>query len=624
MGAAAFVGRVGGLAIALGVGVMAGIPVAAADGGSGGPSTDASAASTDTPRATGRNTGRQTRPDRDARRSDQRPGDRRSPAGAPPSATTPPERPAEPAAAVVVPEAKPVAVAQDQDQDQGRAEAPAGAAAVAVTEPDQPAQADAAAHVPAPLAMVTPSQVPSAAPPAAEPAEVTALATASQGGLLDPRAGGVPGGTGESPLSWATLAFARRQIGNTASATAATAGITVNPDVVWSDGVLVGSLDATSGRDLPLTYAVVDRPSLGGKLTWEPRPTGGAPTGRFAYLPDMSTLTNPGQSESFAVLVAEETAFDTFIKGIPLIGALFDPLLKTLHQVPFLSSLLAPIIGSALVVDFTESAATLAAGRPVAFTHLMRSFDDTPISVNYFPATNVATGETSSAPTILNGPELGFPGNTDPFSEWDTSLVNIVPGINPLRTDASPFAGGYSGGGGYNVITWDPRGEYASGGRMQLDNPNFEGRDVSAIITWATSAANVARSQVATDPSGDPFIGMVGGSYGGGIQLAVAGTPDKRVDAIVPSIAWNTLNESLYLNNTFKTTIGSELLLALAVTGARINNQIYAGILSGSLLGFLSSDSQALLTNAGPGLLVKNIQAPTLFIQGIPDILFEL
>ena len=46
---------------------------------------------------------------------------------------------------------------------------------------------------------------------------------------------------------------------------------------------------------------------------------------------------------------------------------------------------------------------------------------------------------------------------------------------------------------------------------------------------------------------------MVGGSYGGGIQLVTAGI-DPRVDVIVPGIAWNNLEDSLYPNQTFKTS----------------------------------------------------------------------
>lgn len=412
----------------------------------------------------------------------------------------------------------------------------------------------------------------------------------------------------------------------TAAATTASAvgsTITVNPEVQWNEGLLLGTVGATSSRDLPLSYSVVDKPSLGGKITWKPDSDGTRPD-LFSYLPYMTTLTEPGSREQFSILVSEVTAFDTFIKSIPVIGDFSDPVLKTLHQLPVVSTLLAPIIGEARLVTFDENPAALAADRPVAFTYLMPSFDRILISVNYFPAVNVANGAVESAPTVLNGPDLGFPGNTDVFSDWDTSLVNIVPGLVALRNDASPLEGGYVGGGGYNVITWDPRGEWDSGGNMQLDNPNFEGRDVSSIITWATSAGTPSQSQIATDLTGDPYIGMVGGSYGGGIQLVVAGTPDKRVDAIVPSIAWNTLNESLYPDANFKTVIGAELLLALAATGARLNGQIYAGIASGVLIGLLSDPSRALLINSGPGVFVNNITAPTLFLQGTPDILFEL
>lgn len=80
-------------------------------------------------------------------------------------------------------------------------------------------------------------------------------------------------------------------------------------------------------------------------------------------------------------------------------------------------------------------------------------------------------GQADSAATIFNGPDLGFPGTTDVFSNWDPSLVNMVPGLSVLRTGDNPFPGGYNSGVGYNVITWDPRGEYASGGVMQLATP---------------------------------------------------------------------------------------------------------------------------------------------------------
>ncbi len=452
--------------------------------------------------------------------------------------------------------------------------------------------------------------------------------------LLTQSADGKPVAPGAAAVTAGMWAFTRRDIvaagsaSPTANSSAAAVfgnSLIVSENVAWQEGLLAGTIDATSTNGLPISYTLLQHPSLGGKISFAPG--SGTPSytpGAFTYVPYMSTLTNPGQNEQFSVLVSEETPFDSFLKGLPVIGLLVDPVLKFLHQVPIVSDLLAPIIGDAQTVKFNENPYSLTDQRPVAFTYMMPSFDGTLISVNYFPAVKVATGEVASAPTVLNGPDLGLPGSIDTYSPWAPSLVNIVPGLTPLRTDASPFPDGYSGGGGFNVITWDPRGEYASGGIMQLDNPFYEGRDVSSIISWATSTANVAQAQVDTDESGDPYIGMIGGSYGGGIQPTVAGTPDKRIDAIVPSIAWNTLNESLYPNEVFKTAIGTELLLALVATGARFNAQIPPAIFTGDLFGWISETAQAVLTAAGAGMLANNIDIPTLLPQGTVDILFEL
>ena len=184
-------------------------------------------------------------------------------------------------------------------------------------------------------------------------------------------------------------------------------------------------------------------------------------------------------------------------------------------------------------------------GAPVAFTVKVISFDGTPISTNFFPASGLQTGE--SANTILEGPGLGSAGTTDPLStDGILSIPGLVPGIAPLR-DA-----------GYNVVTWDPRGEYASGGVLQLDSPDFEAKDVSAIIDMTLALP---------ETDGHQRIGMVGGSYGGGIQLVTA-TIDPRINAIVPGIAWNTLNSSLYPKDVFKSAWGTLLTLDLLEAGA--------------------------------------------------------
>jgi ABC-2 type transport system ATP-binding protein len=207
-------------------------------------------------------------------------------------------------------------------------------------------------------------------------------------------------------------------------------------------------------------------------------------------------------------------------------------------------------------------------------------------------------------------PGLASAGISNPFSTCGicggTPKSAETLGVKPLR-DA-----------GYNVVTVTPRGEFNSGGILQLDNPFYEGRDVSAVVSWIASDTDAE-----LDGSGDPKVGMVGGSYGGGIQLTAAAT-DPRIDAIVPDIAWNSLNSSLYPDNTFKTAYGSLLYLSLLTTGARVNDLIPRAILTGDIFGWITESAQAVLASSGPTTLLNQLQAPTLLTQGIVDVLFPL
>ncbi|MCW1957196.1 MAG: hypothetical protein KIH64_001345, partial [Mycobacterium sp.] len=487
---------------------------------------------------------------------------------------------------------------------------------------------------------VAPEAVP--APTDAVASAVTAVAALGSGSDPSAAPGGLP--SSESPLSWALLAAARRQ-----SPTASSIfnnHITANPTIAWGaplgpdnaktplPGVLVGAVNATSSKDLPMSYVVVRKPDAGGKI-------GGGPLlpltnfygseGGFSYLPYSSTLTTPGATENFAIMAMELSKFDQAIEKLfGGLGKLLVPqVLAIIHRIPIVGDLLSPLIGQAKIVPFDIVPNTLAAQRPTAFTYKMPSFDGTPISVNYFPATNVATGAVESAPTVLAASGLACAANTDPLTRYGqlfpaNQFGSLTPGIAPLRDDyfKSTLLGGleYSGGGGYNVITWDPRGEFASGGQLNIDNPFLEGRDVSSIISWLTSDTNVARAQVKTD-AGDVLVGMTGGSYGGGIQLT---TVDPRIDAITPEIGWNSLISSLYPDGAFKTGWATILAAALAFTGARVNPAIYLGILQGDLFGKLSPSSEAVLASVGPTTLLTKEQAPTMLFQGIHDTLFPL
>jgi ABC-2 type transport system ATP-binding protein len=467
------------------------------------------------------------------------------------------------------------------------------------------------------------------------------------GNVVDSSAGSDPLAPVESPLSWALMAMARRQslsgsISTTPNAAVTTSAaqlggsktITTNPNVIWKDGILTGNAGATSSKGLPLGYSVYRGPDNGGKL-------GGGPllplvnftkTGDFTYVPYSDVLTSPTGTETFKIMAYEITPFDQKIGSLfgPL-GPLLSKVIGIVHRIPIVGTLLSPLIGSSTIATFTVNPYDIAKGRPTDFTYKMASFDGTLISLNYFPAVNVANGTVTEAPTVLAASGLACAANTDPNTVYgqlfpSNQFGSLTPGIKPLRTDSltSPLLGGpsYNGGGGYNVITWDPRGEFASQGQLQIDNPMFEGRDTSAIVSWLNSALNPAENQIATDPSGDPFVGITGGSYGGGIQLT---TVDPRIEALIPEISWNSLLSSLYPNaNQFKTGWGTILAAALAFTGARINPMIYSGIITGALTGKLTPSQQAVLGSVGPTSLLTKETAATFLMQGIDDTLFPL
>ncbi|MFF3851959.1 alpha/beta fold hydrolase [Micromonospora sp. NPDC002575] len=108
-----------------------------------------------------------------------------------------------------------------------------------------------------------------------------------------------------------------------------------------------------------------------------------------------------------------------------------------------------------------------------------------------------------------------------------------------VRSDAEELAGQ-----GYAVLAWTARGFGRSGGQIHLDSPDHEVRDAQRLLDWLA-----ARPEVRTDAAGDPRVGVVGGSYGGGLALLLA-AQDQRVDAIVPMITWNDLSRAFLPEST--------------------------------------------------------------------------
>ena len=110
---------------------------------------------------------------------------------------------------------------------------------------------------------------------------------------------------------------------------------------------------------------------------------------------------------------------------------------------------------------------------------------------------------------------------------------------------------------GFGVVSITQRGHGNSGGLRNVEDPEFEGQDMIAVVDYIASLDWVAKEEIEDDSpwadparNGDPVLGAWGGSYGGGYQYVLAMTEmmqfgDTRMDAMAPDITWHNLNQAL-------------------------------------------------------------------------------
>jgi ABC-2 type transport system ATP-binding protein len=266
---------------------------------------------------------------------------------------------------------------------------------------------------------------------------------------------------------------------------------------------------------------------------------------------------------------------------------------------------LVGVLGSVLWLGVLSGSALAADG-------YVTSFDGTKIVYSFFADPALTAGQ--QAPTVMFGP-----------------------GYSSARAGRSDATVKALLAAGYNVLTWDPRGFGDSGGNVELDSPAYEARDVSALIDRIAQ-----QPQAQLDGRGDPRVGMVGASYGGGIQLTSAEI-DRRIDVIAPQIAWNSLISALDKSNTAKGGWGS-LLTVLGAQGSASGGilgglegqpagtqvgdmqdpRIYTAFQDGLTSGEFTPADQAFFTAAGPAPWLSRIHIPVLLMQATDDTLFSL
>lgn len=212
---------------------------------------------------------------------------------------------------------------------------------------------------------------------------------------------------------------------------------------------------------------------------------------------------------------------------------------------------------------------------------------------------------------------------------------------------------------GYVGLVYSGLGFGRSGCLITLDDPAVDGQAASELLDFlgGVRAADDGTEAdfVTRDADGDPRVGMIGGSYGGAIQLATAAV-DPRVDALVPLITWNDLAYALAPNNTgARTGVTSDTpgvfkwqwangfyligegqpLLNPSLDPSRINRldclhfatracETIRLLNSGRYPADKAKEMLAYARSVSPVTYLDRVKAPTLFVQGQADSLFNL
>ncbi|OAH12035.1 x-prolyl-dipeptidyl aminopeptidase [Streptomyces jeddahensis] len=280
------------------------------------------------------------------------------------------------------------------------------------------------------------------------------------------------------------------------------------------------------------------------------------------------------------------------------------------------------------------------------------------------PAAASATGQYTVTPlkfTVQAGgrtctidADLYRPAGVD--GSHTAPAVLATNGFGGSKSDGSTDAIGKAfAARGYVGLVYSGLGFGNSGCLVSLDDPRIDGQAASQLVDFLAGkrAADdgTKADYVTQDGSGDPRVGMVGGSYGGAIQMATAAV-DHRVDALVPLITWNDLAYSLDPNNAvgaagvpgaFKWqwtngfyAIGEgQPLLAPSLDPSRINSltclhfvseacETVRTLNSGSYPADRTRQLLAYARSVSPVSYLNQVKAPTLLVQGQADSLFNL
>ena len=244
------------------------------------------------------------------------------------------------------------------------------------------------------------------------------------------------------------------------------------------------------------------------------------------------------------------------------------------------------------------------------------------------------------APTATDGCQTSVP---DPGTSAAVQICYTVfkPGSASAKKPVPVLLEGHGWGGsrktdpadleaylsrGYGVISFDQRGFGESGGKAHTMDPDVEGVDVQRLVDVAARLDWVVK-----DRPGDPRIGAIGGSYGGGYQYVgafseIAKKGTTRFDALAPEYTWWDLSDALAPKGIAR---GEWLaaLVAVAQPSQALTEEATRGFVEGTATGQFPEYMRAFYANNGPKFHIeqgRRLDIPVLVRQGVSDNLFNL
>jgi pimeloyl-ACP methyl ester carboxylesterase len=268
----------------------------------------------------------------------------------------------------------------------------------------------------------------------------------------------------------------------------------------------------------------------------------------------------------------------------------------------FGSALVAVLAGVSLGVGAAPAASAAAIVTEGCLESVPDPGTSTPVSICYTLYQPPNTGADNQVPVIFEGHGWGGNRQTDPSAF--SSLIDA----------------------GFGVLSFDQRGFGDSGGKAHLMRPEVEGKDVQRLIDFVAEQPWVAK-----DAPGDPVLGAMGGSYGGGYQFvgAMSEIMEKsatRFDALAPEITWHSLSESLAPQGVARTEWALLLYLGGLPSDAHTTT-VTKALLEALVTGNIPVSLEKFLERNGPAFHVaegRKLDIPVLMRQGLTDNLFPM